>query len=135
MNFKLNKLGSGERWELEKEAKGRPVMLTFWTSWCPDSYKDLAAKRALYQTMDQDQLCFVTINVTGREGEVDLQEWLKQHNHHFLVLKDDGTTVYDQFGCEGVPTTVLLNKELLVVNRFGENASIASIMASLTTIV
>ncbi|GAF23922.1 LOW QUALITY PROTEIN: thioredoxin [Bacillus sp. JCM 19047] len=135
MNFELNELRTGDRWELKKEANGRPVMLTFWTSWCQDSYKDLAAKRPLYQTMDENQLCFVTINVTGREGEVDLQEWLKQHNHQFLVLKDEGTTVYDQFGCEGVPTTVLLNKELRVTNTFGENTSMASIMASLTTIV
>ncbi|MFB4211410.1 TlpA disulfide reductase family protein [Shouchella sp. JSM 1781072] len=135
MNFELKELGSKRTWTLYEEAKDRPVMITFWTSWCPDSYRDLHDKRALYQTMDEDQLCFVTINVTGREGDVDLQQWLKQHDHNFLVLQDDGTKVYDQFGCKGVPTTVLLDRRGQVTKTYGEDTAISTIMTGLATVI
>ena len=52
----LPQLSTNQTWQLSKEAAGRAVMLTFWTSWCPDSERDLAAKMPLAAHADQNKL-------------------------------------------------------------------------------
>lgn len=135
MSFTLREVNSNNPYHLHEEAAGRPVMLTFWTSWCPDSNRDLHEKMRLYKYADASKLCFVTINVTGREGTIDLQGYLEKQGFDFLVLKDEGTRVYDSFGCVGVPTTILLNERLEVVHSYGEQAKLTEIMDGLTDLI
>lgn len=135
MDFSLPQLSTNQTWQLSKEAAGRAVMLTFWTSWCPDSERDLAAKMPLAAHADRSKLQFVTVNVTGREGDVDLQAYLQKRGWDFLVLQDRGTALYDHFKCKGVPTTVLLNNRHEQTAQFGESAKLPDILAELTSLI
>lgn len=135
MDFTLPLLQTNKRWNLRDEAAGRPVMLTFWTSWCPDSFRDLQEKKILFQHADPSKLCFITVNVTGREGDVQLTDFVQKHELPYEVLCDNGTEVYDRFNCSGVPTTVFLDKELNVVQTLGDQARITDVMTGLTAII
>ncbi len=115
--------------------KGKPVMITFWTSWCPDSQRDLHVKNEFYRSIQSDQLVFLTINVTGREGHPnDGETYIREHQYSFPVLKDEGTKVYDAYQCMGVPSTFLLNKEHEIVARFGDKATFTDILKGLAKI-
>lgn len=135
MDFTLPTIDGNKQWNLAEEASGRPVMITFWTSWCPDSFRDLQEKKILFQHADESELCFITINVTGREGDVDLADFVQKQQLPYIVLRDNGTEVYDLFGCMGVPTTVFLDKELRIQKTLGDQAKITDVMAGLTTII
>lgn len=111
------------------EWKGKPLILTFWASWCPDSMKDLHYKHLFYEQMDKEVMGFLTINVTGREGrEEDAVRFLEKEGYSFPVLKDNGTEVYDAYQCKGVPTTFLLDEHLGIQKTYSDKASFPEII-------
>ncbi|QDP41009.1 TlpA disulfide reductase family protein [Radiobacillus deserti] len=113
--------------DLSKE-RGKLIVITFWVSWCPDCAQDLPKKEALFQSMDQDKVNMITINVPGRErsvrdGEKFAQKFLTQP-----TLRDNNRDVYDLYQCKGVPTTVLIDQKGDWVESFDDKASFFSIV-------
>ncbi|MDT8859950.1 TlpA family protein disulfide reductase [Alkalihalobacillus sp. MEB130] len=133
-SFSLPLFNSTDEWSLEDATK-KVTMLSFWTSWCPDSQRDLQAKQALYQSMETDQLDMIMIHVTGRDPDVDLQSFLKQHEFTFPVLQDNGTKVYDSYQCMGVPTTILINEKKEVAFMYHDKATIMDIMKGVASLL
>ncbi|WP_216829187.1 TlpA disulfide reductase family protein [Alkalihalobacterium elongatum] len=118
------------------EYKGKPCMITFWTSWCPDSQRDLIQKNQLFQTMNKGELGFVTINAVGREGnEQDGINYVEQNQFQFPVLLDEGTKIYDLFQCKGVPTTIILDEKFELVETFDDRATFIEIMNGLSKVL
>lgn len=88
---------------------GNIIVLTFWTSWCPECSVDLMLKEKLYQASDKNIIKFLTINVSGRErntiaGLKYFREYLTQP-----TLIDRGVETYRTYNCHGVPKTVIIN--------------------------
>ncbi|TSB46967.1 TlpA family protein disulfide reductase [Alkalicoccobacillus porphyridii] len=121
-------------WSLDQFA-GKAVMLTFWTSWCPDSRVDLSYKQRLFQVMDQTKLHMLMINVTARERIEHIEAFVKDQGYSFPVLQDDGRTVYDAYGCKGVPTTVLLDRDHQIIATYGDQASFQEITTGLAPLI
>ncbi|MBU9723892.1 MULTISPECIES: TlpA family protein disulfide reductase [Bacillaceae] len=134
-DFTLPSLINGEEYSLH-DYKGKPVLLTFWVSWCPDSKKDLSAKNHLFASMNSDLLAILTVNVTGREhGENSGESYYREQKYTIPALKDDGTRVYDMFQCMSVPTTFLLNENHEIVARFNDKATFQDILTEVSKII
>ncbi|MYL33716.1 redoxin domain-containing protein [Pontibacillus yanchengensis] len=121
---------NGEIYSLEDDL-GNNVVLTFWTSWCPDSGRDLPKKEQLFQSMDHDKVKMITINVVGRERNA--QEGIDYANKFLTqpILFDKGTEIYDAYNCQGVPTTVLINRNGEIVKQFGDQAQFLEIVEAI----
>lgn len=133
--FSLQEVRSDKTYSLS-DYLGQPVMLTFWASWCLDCMKDLPQKEQFYEHADLEKLAFLTINVTGRERSEEAgKQFAIKNDLSFPVLKDEGRETYDQYGCSGVPTTVLLDKEHNIVETFGDQASFMDIVKVLPKIM
>ncbi|WP_332693173.1 TlpA disulfide reductase family protein [Halalkalibacter lacteus] len=133
-DFSLPTLNSENRWSLADASK-KVTLLTFWTSWCPDSQRDLQAKHALYQSMETNEMEMVMIHVTGRDPEMNVASFLEENAYTFPVLKDEGTKVYDLYHCMGVPTTVLLNEKKEVAFIYHDKATIMDIMKGIASLL
>ncbi|MFC0470228.1 TlpA disulfide reductase family protein [Halalkalibacter kiskunsagensis] len=132
--FSLPILNSEHSWSLADASK-KVTMLTFWTSWCPDSKRDLHAKHTLYQSMDTQNMEMVMIHVTGRDPGVNVASFLRENEYTFPVLRDEGTMVYDLYQCMGVPTTVLLNEKKEVAFMYHDKATIMDIMKGVAFLI
>ncbi|MBM7646418.1 peroxiredoxin [Scopulibacillus daqui] len=116
--------------------KGKPVMITFWVSWCSDCQKDLPKKVEFYQSLNKDELVFLTINVTGREGnETDGQRFAREYKLPFPVLLDEGTKTYDAYHCHSVPTTVIIDRHQQITHSFDDKSSFYDIIKALSLVV
>jgi peroxiredoxin len=126
--FSLLEHGTGSLITLD-DYLGKFVMLTFWVSWCPDCLSDLPKKEKLYQGMQTNSdFAFLTINVTGREGDPDDGiKFAEDQGFTFPILRDQDVMTYDAFGCSGVPYTVLLNQDHGIENRFNDRSSFIDI--------
>jgi peroxiredoxin len=133
-DFSLPILNSDHSWSLADASK-KVTMLTFWTSWCPDSQRDLQAKHTLYQSMDTKSMEMVMIHVTGRDPTVNVASFLKENGYTFPVLRDDGTKVYDLYQCMGVPTTIVLNEKKEVAFIYHDKATIMDIMKGVASLL
>lgn len=129
--FRLKDLRSNQEVSL-KSYEGKPVLLTFWASWCPDCKRDLFIKNQFFRSIHSDRLVFLTINVIGREGkEDDGKKFLEEQGYTFTGLMDVGTKTYDDYQCFGVPTTFLLNENHEIVATFHDKAKWTDILAEL----
>ncbi|MGR9048936.1 TlpA family protein disulfide reductase [Halobacillus faecis] len=114
---------------------GKVIVLTFWASWCPDCGKDLPMKEQLYKTMDHDKVKMMTINVTGRERNVEESIEFKEKFLTQPTLSDDGTSVYNLYNCHGVPSTIIIDQQGDIHANFGDQASFLDIVSKLGEIV
>ncbi|MCM2674387.1 TlpA family protein disulfide reductase [Alkalicoccobacillus plakortidis] len=118
-----------------QQFSGQAVMLTFWTSWCPDSRVDLALKQRLFQAMDQSKMQMLMINVTARERIEDLSAFVHEQGYTFPVLLDEGRTVYDLYKCQGVPTTIFINSQQEIESVLGDQASFQEVTEGLASLL
>jgi peroxiredoxin len=134
-SFTLKEMKSNNTVSLE-DLKGKPTMITFWVSWCPDCVNDLRQKNQLYTLMNKEKLNFITINVPGRENQAEAAGvFLEENDYHFPVLVDNGTKTYDAYRCMGVPTTILLDKELNIVASYGDKTAFSMILKGLNDLL
>ncbi|OLS38007.1 hypothetical protein BTR22_05750 [Alkalihalophilus pseudofirmus] len=111
--------------------KGKVVLLTFFTTWCPDSKRDILEKQALFQSMNRDDVKMIFVHVTGRDSSVDLSKWQEEMQLTLPVYMDLGTKTYDAYRCMGVPTTVLLDKDQSIKGLYNDKARMIDIIKGL----
>jgi len=89
--------------------KGKPVILFFWTTWCPYCRKELKQLNTMHAQFLRDGVELVAINV---EEPVDkVQRFIGSYPFSFRVLLDTDGKVAGAYGILGVPTYNLINKE------------------------
>ncbi|ERN54244.1 TlpA family protein disulfide reductase [Alkalihalophilus marmarensis] len=111
--------------------KGKVVLLTFFTTWCPDSKRDILEKQALFQSMNRDDVKMIFVHVTGRDSSVDLSKWQEEMQLTLPVYMDLGTKTYDAYRCMGVPTTVLIDKDQSIKGLYNDKARMIDIIKGL----
>ena len=129
--FKLPYIDQDKYYDL-KDDLGKIVVLTFWTSWCPECSIDLPIKEKLHQTIESDKIRFITINVAGRERTPDDGG---RFYHEFLnqpTLVDNGLEVYRKYQCKGVPTTVIIDQTGMIITQITNQAKPLDIMQAIS---
>ncbi|MFG6116986.1 TlpA disulfide reductase family protein [Halobacillus sp. MO56] len=132
--FQLPEIHSGSVYDV-KEDIGKVIVLTFWVSWCPDCARDLPMKEQLNRSMDSNKVRMLTINVAGRErssqaGEDFATKFLTQK-----TLVDEGRSIYDQYQCTSVPTTVIIDQKGFIAAKFDDQAKFLEIVEKLGELV
>jgi len=95
----------------------QPVLLFFWTTWCPFCRRELAVLNDRYAVLQQDGIEVLSINVGESPSKV--QDFLKNYHLAYRVLLDKDTSVSHSYEVIGVPTYALIDKAGYVV--FHEN--------------
>lgn len=91
----------------------QPVLLLFWTTWCPFCRKELKVLNSMYSGLAEDGIEVLAVNVGELPNAV--QDFVKDYNLTYRVLLDRDNRVAGLFGLIGVPTYVLINKQGEVV--------------------
>ncbi|WP_226580265.1 TlpA family protein disulfide reductase [Halobacillus litoralis] len=133
-NLALPYIDQSSVYDMEEDI-GKVLVLTFWTSWCPDCGRDLPKKEQLYKTMDHEKVKMITINVPGRERT--LEEGVKYAEKYLSqpTLIDDGRKYYDYFECQGVPTTIIIDQHGRIHDIFGDQAPFLEIVESIGRLI
>ena len=89
--------------------RGRPVVLTFFASWCHDCEEELPALRAAQRA--HPELAVVAVNF--KDLASDSRDFAHQLKLNFPVLvEDDGTNpVGTRYGVRGIPLTFFVDKQ------------------------
>ncbi|MFH1129040.1 MAG: peroxiredoxin family protein [Candidatus Omnitrophota bacterium] len=87
----------------------QPVLLIFWTTWCPYCRDQLMEINDKYAQLTKNNLGLLAINVGESVGKVEKFVSLRNFSYEFLL--DQDTNVARSFGIMGVPTYVLIDKD------------------------
>lgn len=95
----------------------QPVLLFFWTTWCPFCAKELRLLNQSYAGMVDDGVEVLAVNV----GELPdtVENFVNSYLLSYPVLTDKDTRVALSYGIVGVPAYVLIDRKGYIV--FQEN--------------
>lgn len=104
-NFKLKNL-KGEVVELDAY-KARPIVLSFWASWCEPCIEELESLDRLHKSLRKRGGTVLSIGIDDTAD--NLVREVRNHGVTFPVLLDSSGTVKNRYKVTGVPETFLIN--------------------------
>jgi len=87
----------------------KPVILFFWTSWCPYCRKEINALNKRYSQLAADGVELLAVNVGETPDKVD--RIIKNSSFLFTVLLDKNTDVAQEYNIMGIPTYVFIDRK------------------------
>lgn len=86
-----------------------PVILFFWTTWCPFCQSELSSLRAKYPRLSEEGWELFAVNVAESAGRV--AGFLRNYYLGFNVLLDKNAAVARAYDVLGVPTYIIIDKK------------------------
>ncbi len=106
MNDKLHRLS---------DYRGRVVIVNFWASWCPPCRAELPSMEQAYQTLKQQGVVMLAINV-GEDAET-IFNFTADYPVSFPLLLDMDAKVINAYPVIGLPTSYIINPQGRLVYR------------------
>lgn len=91
---------------------GKPIVLNFWTSWCPNCAEQLVGMQNLYEEYE-DRVTFFMVNVTDgvKETITDGKEYIADKGYTFPVYYDINFQASSTYGASSIPITYLIDAD------------------------
>ncbi|HEX6923269.1 MAG TPA: TlpA disulfide reductase family protein [Bacillales bacterium] len=113
-SFTLTSL-SGKTYSLS-EAKGKPVVLNFWNSWCGPCKKETPELARLYRKY-KGQFQLYGINVTADDSLGAVKLFVEDYGVNYPVLLDKSGNVSDLYNVYSRPVTYFINAKGIIVGK------------------
>lgn len=107
-DFKLKDL-DGKQVSLSDYKGRQPVMLFFWTTWCPFCRKELKVLNEKHQELSKDGFEVFAVNVA--EGASKVGNFIKHYQLTLRVILDIDSSVAESYGIFGVPTYIIIDNK------------------------
>jgi len=99
--------------------KNKPILLHFWTTWCPTCKIEASTINALSKDYQ-----VITVVVKAK-NKAQIQNYLKKNNLSFNVIDDKNGTLATQFHIPAYPTTLIYNtQQNLIFSEVGYSSTI-----------
>lgn len=85
------------------------MLLVFWATWCPACLSEIPTLNEWNDKYRASGLKIFGINF--REGRTRITEFAKRQAVRYPILLDQDGRVAEQFGLEGLPAAVLLDRQ------------------------
>lgn len=114
-----------ELWEDGKVVKlsdyrGEPVVLNFWTSWCPYCVSELPALNDSYNEYKEKGVKVIAINLALQDDVNAAKKAIESAGAEFIVANDHSGQAANAFGVRGIPASVFIDKDgVIYENRSG----------------
>lgn len=95
--------------------RGMPVIINFWTTWCPPCRKEIPSMNRAWQILRQEGIAMLAINVGEDEDAIFL--FTADYAADFPVLLDRSGEVIAKWPVKGLPTTYIVAPDGRIVYR------------------
>jgi peroxiredoxin len=121
----------GQAVTLEALAGGRPTLLVFWATWCPDCRKQTPALKSAFERFGPKGLNVVAVSTGGRDKVEMVKEYVAKNGLTYTVVTDADKAASKAYDIQWIPTFFLLDREGKVVYKSAElgDAATESLLA------
>ena len=102
--------------------KGKPVIMLFWTTWCPYCRQEIKNLNEQHAQLEKDGIVALGVNVN--EPDYKVKKFFKDYQLNFKILLDKSGLLADEYNLLGVPTYIFLDKTgevILQANKFPDD--------------
>ncbi len=96
--------------------RGQPVFLNFWASWCPPCRAEAPDLVKMYHKYGA-RIQFIGVNLTGSDIRANALAFMRQIGMTYPVLMDTTLSVTGQYRVIGIPTSLFINRNGVIVAR------------------
>ena len=91
---------------------GKPVIINFWASWCPNCAEQLVVMQSIYEEYE-DRVTFFMVNVTDgvKETITDGKDYIADKGYTFPVYYDINLQASSAYGASSIPITYLIDAD------------------------
>ena len=91
------------------------IVINLWATWCTPCIEEVGYLQKLNE-LDE----FVVVGLLVDDSETNAIEFIKEYNltYENILLEEKVESFITQFFWSGLPTTLLLNKDFVVINTF-----------------
>jgi thiol-disulfide isomerase/thioredoxin len=99
------------------EYRGKVVLINFWATWCPPCRKEMPALEALYQKLGGESFAVLAVNQWEDPDHVFAYTGDLNVFPTFPILFDPESSISEEYGVKGLPTSFLIDKQGQLVYR------------------
>jgi peroxiredoxin len=86
--------------------RGKPVIINFWTTWCPPCRKEIPSMNRAWHILQQEGIAMLAINMG--EDEDTIFFFTADYHADFPILLDRSGEIIAQWPVKGLPTTYVV---------------------------
>lgn len=115
-DFTLKDL-EGQAYQLSS-FRGLPVLVNFWTSWCPPCRKEMPSMQEVYTEYQDRGFTILAVNAANLDRQADTLAFIQNNEITFPILLDlDGSTTR-QFQVHSFPTSFFIDSNGIIQEVF-----------------
>jgi thiol-disulfide isomerase/thioredoxin len=97
--------------------RGKVVMLNFWATWCPPCRHEMPSMESIYQDLGESGFVVLAVNEFEEPDHVFAYAGQLSVFPSFPILFDADSSVSQDYHVQGLPTTLLIDKQSRIVYR------------------
>jgi len=86
--------------------RGKPVIINFWTTWCPPCREEIPSMNRAWHLLEQDGIAILAINMGEDEDTIFI--FTADYPADFPILMDQAGEVIAEWPVKGLPTTYVI---------------------------
>jgi len=99
----------GEEHKLSDD-HGKPVLINFWTTWCPPCKSEMPDIQAAYEKYQDKGFTVLSVNFTAEDKIKDVSDFIAKYRLTFPVLLDNsGDVTAELYGVVGLPVSFFID--------------------------
>jgi len=102
--------GDGETVRLS-ELRGRPVVVNFWTSWCPPCREEMPALQRVFRDYQERDMVILGLNSTVQDERGEALAFAIEQGLTFPILLDESGEATRLYQVRALPTTFFIDAQ------------------------
>lgn len=115
-DFTLTDL-NGKKVTLSEFRNKKAVVLSFWATWCPYCIREIPGLKNLHTKFSKQGLEILSINIAANDPLYRVTQYVKKKDLPYAVLYDKDAVVSRTYGVTGIPVSVIIDKNGVIVYR------------------
>ncbi len=95
-----------------------PVMISFWALWCVPCKEEMKVMNDVYNKYKDSGFVYVAMNQDTPKSSTKVKSYIESKGYDFIVLLDTDAHVFENYGGQNLPFSVLVNKKGEIVKTY-----------------